>query len=187
MAERGCLLSSWTYIGPRGSNPLLSAENKFSKFSLEIMNTLEVKIQSGLVQAMKDKDSFRVSALKSIKQAIMESKTAKSGAIKDPTDSDIIKMIQKLTKQREESISIYKENNRADLADAEEKELAVLKEFLPKMLSESEIEDIVSKVISDLGASSMKDMGRVMGYINKSYAGQVDGSVVSKIVKSKLS
>ena len=151
------------------------------------MNTLEVKIQSGLVQAMKDKDSFRVSALKSIKQAIMESKTAKSGAIKDPTDSDIIKMIQKLTKQREESISIYKENNRADLADAEEKELAVLKEFLPKMLSESEIEDIVSKVISDLGASSMKDMGKVMGYINKSYAGQVDGSVVSKIVKSKLS
>ena len=150
------------------------------------MNTLEVKIQSGLVQAMKDKDNFRVSALKSIKQAIMESKTAKSGAIKDPTDSDIIKMIQKLTKQREESISIYKENNRADLADAEEKELAVLKEFLPKMLSESEIEDIVSKVISDLGASSMKDMGNVIKTVGSKVGSRADMSKVSKIVKEKL-
>lgn len=151
------------------------------------MNTLENKIQEELVRAMKEKDSFRVSALKSIKQVIMESRTAKSGAIKDPSDADIIKMIQKLAKQREESISIYKENNRFDLSDGEEKELMVLKEFLPKMLSESEIEDIVSKTISDLGATTMKDMGKVMGYINKNYAGRIDGSVVSKIVKSKLS
>ena len=149
------------------------------------MNTLENTIQSNLVQAMKDKNQSRVAALRSIKTAIMVQKTAPNGK-KELDDSDIIKIIQKLAKQREESAAIYEHNNRPELAQSEKDELNVLNEFLPKMLSESEIEDIVVKTIAELNATSMKDMGKVMGYISKTYSGQVDGSVVSKIVKSKL-
>jgi len=150
------------------------------------MNTLENKIQSDLVLAMKEKDLAKVSAFRSIKTAIMETKTAPGGK-KELEDGDIIKIIQKLAKQREESASIYEQNNRLDLAEPERKELEVLNTFLPKMLSESEVEDIVTKTIADFGATSMKDMGKVMGFINKTYTGQVDGGTVSRIVKSKLS
>ncbi len=149
------------------------------------MNTLENKIQSDLVQAMKEKDTVRVSALRSIKTAIMETKTSANGK-KDLEDGDIVKIIQKLAKQREEAATIYDENKRPDLAEGERKELEVLNTYLPKMLTESEVEEIVAKTIADLGATSMKDMGKVMGFINKTYAGQVDGSMVSRIVKSKL-
>lgn len=149
------------------------------------MNTLENKIQIDLVWAMKNKNASKVSALRSIKTAIMETKTAANGK-KELEDNDIIKIIQKLAKQRNESADIYEQNGRLELAENERKELDVLNEYLPKMLTEQEIEDVVIKVIADLNASSMKDMGKVMGYINKTYAGQVDGSVVSRIVKSKL-
>lgn len=149
------------------------------------MNTLENKIQSDLVQAMKEKDTARVSTLRSIKTAIMETKTSANGK-KDLEDGDIVKIIQKLAKQREEAATIYGENKRPDLAEGERKELEVLNTYLPKMLTESEVEEIVAKTIADLGATSMKDMGKVMGFINKTYTGQVDGSVVSRIVKSKL-
>lgn len=150
------------------------------------MNTLENKIQIDLVHAMKNKDVSKVSALRSIKTAIMETKTAANGK-KELEDVDIVKIIQKLVKQRNESAEIYEQNERPELAKNERMELDVLNEYLPKMLTEQEIEDVVIKVIADLNASSMKDMGKVMGYINKTYAGQVDGSVVSKVVKSKLS
>lgn len=151
------------------------------------MNTLENKIQSELVLAMKEKDTTRMSALRSIKTAAMEMKTSATNAVKDPTDGDIIKVIQKLAKQREEAATIYEQNGRIDLGVTERAELSVLNEFLPKMLSEKEVEEIVAKTVADLGATTMKDMGKVMGYINKTYAGQVDGSIVSRIVKSKLS
>lgn len=150
------------------------------------MNTLENKIQIDLVHAMKNKDVSKVSALRSIKTAIMETKTAANGK-KELEDVDIVKIIQKLVKQRNESAEIYEQNERPELAKNERMELDVLNEYLPKMLTEQEIEDVVIKVIADLNASSMKDMGKVMGYINKTYAGQVDGSVVSRVVKSKLS
>ena len=149
------------------------------------MNTLENKIQSDLVQAMKEKDTARVSALRSIKTAIMETKTAANGK-KDLEDGDIVKIIQKLSKQRDEAATIYEENKRPDLAESERKEQDVLNTYLPKMLTESEVEEIVAKTIADFGATSMKDMGKVMGFINKTYAGQVDGSMVSRIVKTKL-
>jgi len=149
------------------------------------MNTLENKIQSDLVQAMKEKDTARVSAIRSIKTAIMETKTATNGK-KDLEDGDIVKIIQKLSKQREEAATIYEQNNRLDLAESERGELNVLNTYLPKMLTESEVEEIVAKTIADLGATSMKDMGKVMGFINKTYAGQVDGSMVSRIVKNNL-
>ena len=149
------------------------------------MNTLENKIQKDLVQGMKDHQEHTVSALRSVKTAIMEVKTAPGGK-KELEDGDIIKIIQKLVKQRKESMDIYSQAGRDELADNENQEMLVLMDYLPKTLTESEVEEIVAKTIADLDATSMKDMGKVMGFINKTYSGQVDGSMVSRIVKSKL-
>ena len=150
------------------------------------MNTLENKIQEDLVQAMKDHKEHTVSALRSVKTAIMEVKTAPGGK-KELEDGDIIKIIQKLVKQRKESMGIYSQAGRSELADNEQQEMLALMNYLPKMLTESEVEEIVANAITNLGATTMKDMGKVMGFINKTYSGQVDGSMVSRIVKSKLS
>ena len=150
------------------------------------MNTLENIIQKDLVQGMKDHQEHTVSALRSVKTAIMEVKTAPGGK-KELEDGDIIKIIQKLVKQRKESMDIYSQAGRNELADNEQHEMFVLMNYLPKMLTESKVEEIVAKTIADLGATTMKDMGKVMGFINKTYSGQVDGSMVSRIVKSKLS
>ena len=150
------------------------------------MNTLEQKLQSDLTNAIKSRDTIRMNTIKGIKTAIMETKTAKNGK-KDLEDSDIVKIIQKLAKTRKETGELYKSNNRQDLADIEFGELNVLETYLPKMLSEDEIRTVVDKTISELGVTDMKGMGRIMGTINKSYAGQVDGSMVSRIVKERLS
>ena len=150
------------------------------------MNTLENIIQKDLVQGMKDHQEHTVSALRSVKTAIMEVKTAPGGK-KELEDGDIIKIIQKLVKQRKESMDIYSQAGRNELADNEQQEMLVLMDYLPKTLTESEVEEIVAKTIADLGATTMKDMGKVMGFISKTYSGQVDGSIVSRIVKSKLS
>ena len=150
------------------------------------MNTLENIIKNDLVQGMKDHQEHTVSALRSIKTAIMEVKTAPGGK-KELEDGDIIKIIQKLVKQRKESMDIYSQAGRNELADNEQQEMLVLMDYLPKTLTESEVEEIVAKTIADLDATSMKDMGKVMGFISKTYSGQVDGSIVSRIVKSKLS
>ena len=149
------------------------------------MNTLENIIQKDLVQGMKDHQEHTVSALRSVKTAIMEVKTAPGGK-KELEDGDIIKIIQKLVKQRKESMDIYSQAGRSELADNEQQEMLVLMDYLPKTLTESEVEEIVAKTIADLDATSMKDMGKVMGSINNTYSGQVDGSMVSRIVKSKL-
>lgn len=149
------------------------------------MNTLENIIQKDLVQGMKDHQEHTVSALRSVKTAIMEVKTAPGGK-KELEDGDIIKIIQKLVKQRKESMDIYSQAGRSELADNENQEMLVMMDYLPKTLTESEVEEIVAKTIADLDATSMKDMGKVMGFISKTYAGQVDGSMVSRIVKSKL-
>ena len=150
------------------------------------MNTLENIIQNDLVQGMKDHQEHTVSALRSVKTAIMEVKTVPGGK-KELEDGDIIKIIQKLVKQRKESMEIYSQAGRNELADNEQQEMLVLMDYLPKTLTESEVEEIVAKTIADLDATSMKDMGKVMGFISKTYSGQVDGSIVSRIVKSKLS
>ena len=149
------------------------------------MNTLENIIQNDLVQAMKNHQEHTVYVLRSVKTAIMEVKTAPGGK-KELEDGDIIKIIQKLVKQRKESMDIYSQAGRSELADNEQQEMLVLMNYLPKMLTESEVEEIVANTIANLGATTMKDMGKVMGFINKTYSGQVDGSMVSRIVKSKL-
>lgn len=150
------------------------------------MNTLETKIQEALTLAIKSKDTIRVSALRSIKAAITEAKTAANGK-KELEDSDIVKIIQKLAKQREESAAIYKEHSRVDLANNELAELNVLNDFLPKKLTEDELIAVIERYIKELNATTIKDMGKVIGAINKEYMGKVDGSVVAKLVKSKLS
>ena len=150
------------------------------------MNILETKIQEQLSLAIKERDFVKMSALRSVKTAIMEVRTSVNGK-KDLDDSDIIKIIQKSAKQREESAKIYKENSRDDLYNNEIAELDVLKSFLPKMLSAEETERVVHSVIETVGASSMKDMGKVMSEINAKYAGQVDRGEVSKLVKAILS
>lgn len=150
------------------------------------MNTLETKIQEALTLAIKSKDTIRVSALRSIKAAITEAKTAANGK-KELEDNDIVKIIQKLAKQREESAAIYKEHSRDDLANNELAELNVLNDFLPKKLTEDELIAVIERYIKELNATTIKDMGKVIGAINKEYMGKVDGSVVAKLVKSKLS
>ena len=136
---------------------------------------------------MKNKVEWEMLVLRAVKTAIMEVKTAPGGK-KDLEDTDIIKIVQKMVKERRDVAQVYNEAGRNELAEKEIKEANYLQEkYLPKMLTESEIEEIVTKTIEDFGATSIKDMGKVMGFINKTYAGQVDGSVVSKIVKSKLS
>ena len=151
-----------------------------------VMSNLETKIQEQLSSAIKERDSVKMSALRSIKTAIMEVRTSVNGK-KDLDDSDIIKIIQKSAKQREESAKIYKENSRDDLYNNEIAELDVLKSFLPKMMSAEETERVVRSVIETVGASSMKDMGKVMSEINANYTGQVDRGEVSKLVKTILS
>lgn len=150
------------------------------------MNTLETRIQSDLMQAMKNKDTVKMTALRDIKKNITEMKTAEANSIKEPTDEDIIRLIQKMAKEMEKPIADFEKNGRVELAKEYKEQVAVFEEYLPKMLSEAEVVEIVDKTIADLGATSMKDMGKVMGFINKEYAGLVKGSMVSAIVKSKL-
>lgn len=150
------------------------------------MNTLENKIQEDLKSSMKARNTARTECLKMVKAAFMELKTASNG-VRNPEDSDLLKVLQKLAKQRKETASVYREAGRTDLAEKEQKEYEVISEYLPKMMSEDEIKTLVEKTVADFGASSMKDMGKVMGFINKTYAGQVDGSIVAKYVKEKLS
>lgn len=150
------------------------------------MNTLENKIQTDLTNAIKSKDIKTANVLRSIKTAFTEFKTSPNGK-KEPEDSDLLKILQKLAKQRKESGDLYKVNNRLDLAESEYAESEIISQYLPKMLSEEAISKIVDTTIENLGATSVKDMGKVIGFITKTYAGQVEGSVVSKMVREKLS
>ena len=150
------------------------------------MNTLEQRLQSDLVEAMKAKDEIRKNTIKSVKTAITKLKTAEKDSIKEPTDNDIIKLISKLAKERQESGEIYKSNNKPELAEVEFKELEILNTYLPKKLTDEEIEKVVETTISELGVSDIKGMGLVIKTITGKYTGQVDGGKVSKIVKEKL-
>lgn len=147
---------------------------------------MEKRLQADLVAAMKNKDAVKLASLRAIKTAITIAKTAPD-APSELTEGDIQKIIQKLVKQRKDSADQYTAAGRQDLADNELAEMEVMQEYLPKQLTEDEISVEVKKVIEETGASTMKDMGKVMGIINKRFAGQVDGKVVSIIVKNALS
>lgn len=137
------------------------------------------------MEAMKAKDATRLSAVRSIKSAILLARTAEGGS-KELEDADIIKLIQKLSKQRKESAEQYAAAGRQELADNELAEEKVLAEYLPKMLSEEEVEEKIREIIAQVGASSPSDMGKVMGVATKALAGLAEGRTISAIVRKLL-
>ena len=146
---------------------------------------LETQIQKDIMEAMKAKDTVRLNAVRSIKSGILLAKTAE-GASKDLTDSDIIKIIQKLAKQRKEAAEQYTAAGRQELAANEIAEATVLEPYLPKMLSEAEVEEKLKEIIAQVGASKPSDMGKVMGVATKALAGLAEGRTISAIVKKLL-
>ena len=147
-----------------------------------ILNNLTNEIKD----AMRAKDKLKLEALRSIKTAVMLLQT-QAGGTSELSDEDEIKLVQKLVKQRRDSAAIFREQDRADLAEPEEAQAAVISAFLPKQLSEEEIKSIVAEVIANTGASGMKDMGKVMGVASKQMAGKADGKTISTVVKALLS
>lgn len=147
--------------------------------------TLFDQISEDIKAAMKARDKVRLETLRNIKKVFLEAKTA-PGANDTLLDADALKIIAKLAKQGKETAVTYTQAGRQDLADAELAQVEVLESYLPKQLSSEEIETEVKKIIVEVGASSMKDMGRVMGTASKQLAGKADGRVISEIVKRLL-
>ena len=146
---------------------------------------LEKQIQADMVAAMKAKETVRIAALRVIKAAILLAKTSEVSNW-EITDADIVKIIGKLVKQRKESAEIYTQQNRPELAENELAEAAAMETYLPKQLSEEETEAELKKIIAETGASTMADMGKVMGIATKRLAGQADGKLISAIVRKLL-
>lgn len=146
---------------------------------------LSAQIMDAMKVAMKAKDSQSLQALRSVKSAILLAQT-ESGAKEELTEEAELKLLQKLVKQRKDSAAIYKEQNREDLAEPELIEAAVIEQFLPEQLGEEEVTKLVEDAIAQTGASSMADMGKVMGIVNGKAAGRADGKTISTIVKQKL-
>jgi hypothetical protein len=142
-------------------------------------------VNNGIKEAMKARDKVRLEALRSIKKVMLEAKSA-VGAPDELSDTDAIKIITKLAKQGNDSADIYKQQGREDLAKAELDQVAVFEEFLPEMMSDEELNEAVKAIIEKTGASSMKDMGKVMGVATKELAGKADGKAISEKVRSLL-
>lgn len=146
---------------------------------------LENKVMDQLKQAMRDKDEAALRTLRAIKAAILVEKTA-AGAKDELTEADELKLLQKLAKQRKDSLDIFRAQNREDLAGKEEEEIAIIGRFLPSQLSAEELEAKVRELIAATGASSPADMGKVMGMASKQLAGQADGKAIADTVKKLL-
>ncbi len=147
--------------------------------------SLESKINVDLKEAMKAKDQAKLRGIRAIKSAILLLKTDGSGKAID--ESAEIKLLQKLIKQRKDSLEIYEKQNREDLATKEREEIEVITRYLPEQLSAEELEEKLKEIVAETGASSMKDMGKIMGIANKRFAGKADGKTISGIVKKLLS
>ena len=146
---------------------------------------LQKLVMDQMKVAMKSKDKVALESLRAIKSALLLANT-ESGA-GELSEADEIKLVQKLVKQRKDSAAIFNEQGRGDLAEPELAQAAIIEQFLPEQLSEEEIEKVVAQTIDSVGASGMKDMGKVMGIVSKELAGQADGKTISTIVKAKLS
>jgi Uncharacterized conserved protein len=131
------------------------------------------------------KDKIRLEALRGVKKEFLEAKTAK-GSEGELTDDAATKIIMKMVKQRKDSATIYQEQNRPELAEKELAEVAVLEDFLPKQMSPEELEAAIKEIITQVGASSPQDMGKVMGVATKSFAGKTEGRLISETVKRLL-
>ena len=147
--------------------------------------SLEQKVMADMKDAMKAKDEAGLRGLRAIKAAIIIAKTAE-GAGGELKEEDEPKLLQKLVKQRKDSLQIYQQQNRADLAKKEEEEIAVIEKFLPKQLDDAALKVILAKIIAETGASSVADMGKVMGMATKQLAGQADGKAIGAAVKELL-
>ena len=147
---------------------------------------LEQKVMADLKTAMLAKDEGALRGLRAIKAAIIIAKTSE-GAGGELKEEDETKLLQKLVKQRKDSLEIYQQQNRADLAKKEEEEIAVIERFLPKQLDEAALKAVLAKIIAETGASSPADIGKVMGVATKQLAGQADGKTISAVAKELLS
>ena len=147
--------------------------------------SLEQQISKGIMEAMKAKEPVRLQTLRNIKKYIIEAKTAGTEIAELP-DADVVKIIAKLAKQGSDSAEIYRQQNRADLAEEELAQVAVMQEFLPRQLSPEELTEAVRAVIAEVGAASVKEMGKVMGVASKRLAGQADGKDISAKVRELL-
>ena len=155
----------------------------YTENQIQIIMTLEEKINPELKAAMLAKDEAALRALRAVKSAILLAKTSGGGSI---SPEDEMKMLQKLVKQRKESVEIYQNQNRADLAKGEIEEIAIIEKFLPKQMGEDEIREELKKIIAQVGATSAADMGKVMGAASKHFAGKADNKVVSQLIKQIL-
>ena len=147
---------------------------------------MEKQIQADMVTAMKAKETVRLASLRAIKAAIMLAKTAE-GSTGEIDDAGIVKIIQKLVKQRKESAQQYNDAGRPELADNELAEAACMEIYLPKQLSEAEVEARLAEIIAEVGATQPSDMGKVMGVATKRLAGLAEGRMISTLVKKLLS
>lgn len=143
------------------------------------------QINTDIKEAMKARDKVRLATLRNIKKYFLEAKTA-PGAGDDLADDAALRILQKLAKQGRESAATFSQQGRQDLADDEMAQVAVIEAYLPKPLSETEIEAAVAAIIAEVGATSMKDMGRVMGLASRQMAGRAEGGVISAVVKRLL-
>jgi uncharacterized protein YqeY len=162
--------------------------SKISKYHTEKnkLMSLEQKIMTELKTAMLAKDDAALRSLRAVKAAILLAKTSE-GRAGDLTEEEEQKLLQKLVKQRKDSLDIFRKQKREDLAVKEEEEIRVIEKFLPAQLSEDEIRGILSKILVETGATSMADMGKVMGAATKQLAGKADGKTISALVKEMLS
>jgi uncharacterized protein YqeY len=148
--------------------------------------SLEQKIMPELKAAMLAKDEKAMRSLRAIKAAIIVAKTAE-GAGGELKEEDEVKLLQKLVKQRKDSLDIFTQQNRADLASREQEEIEVIEKFLPKQLSQEELKSEISAIIAESGVTSAAEMGKVIGLANKKLAGRADGKTISLVVKELLS
>lgn len=148
--------------------------------------TIYDQVSEDIKAAMKARDRVRLDSLRNIKKVFIEAKTA-PGANDTLDDGDALKIIQKLAKQGREAAATFAQKDRQDLAESELAQVAVIESYLPQQLSEAEIEAAVKEIVAQTGASSMKDMGKVMGIASKQLAGKADGRTISTIVKKMLS
>ena len=147
--------------------------------------SLEQKIMGELKTAMLAKDEKALRSLRAIKAAILLAKTSE-GAGGELKEDDEIKLLQKLVKQRKDSLEIFQQQNRTDLAQKEQEEIGIIEKFLPKQLSSEEVRSEVASIITEVGATSPADMGKVMGVATKRLAGKADGKTISALVKELL-
>ena len=150
---------------------------------------LRERVNSALKQAMRDKATARLTTLRLINAAIKDQEIASRGVDGESpiVDADVLAILAKMTKQRNESVRAYEEGGRIDLAEREREEITIIEEFLPRQLEADEISAAIDKAIADVGASSIRDMGKIMGALKGEFAGQMDFGAVGPMVKQKLS